>query len=185
MLKEIQKLTNSIVDFLKDKNGFSTEVSKQGVQLIVKNPNGTETLYDVYELLLYKLSANKLGGDIQLNINDSTEGKVFAINTNVNFDIHSKILEINNSFDDFKHDTIRGVFVSTQLSESTNPFSVLTMYKNGTWVRYDLTLSELLYACVNGYKLQLNDSGFVYNELRELCENVKKEMKQEENTISK
>lgn len=183
MLTEIQELTNSIVEFLKDKEGFSTEVSKQGVQLIVKNPDSTEILYDGYELLLYKISIRKLGGDIKFNINNDNGKKIFAINTDVNFDINSKINEINHSFENFKHDKIRGVFVCTQLSENPNPFSVLTMYKNGTWVRYDLTLSELLYAIVHDFKLELQDSGFVYTKMRELNNSVKNEIKEAENNI--
>lgn len=174
MLEQIQNLSNQIVEFLSDKEGFSTEVSHKGVQLVVTNPNGSTITYDAYELLLYTLAVRKMGSDIELNINTSENNeKVFAINTNANMDVNAKITEINAEIDHIIGDDIRGVFIGTQLTDSAMPYSVLTMYKNGTWLRYDLTFAELIYAIVHDFKLEEVEGAYVYKRLRDLANEVR------------
>lgn len=179
MIKDIQKLTNQIVEFLKDKKGFSTELSHHGVILKVQNPNDTETTYDGYELLLYTISVRELGYDIQLNINKDENGKeLFAINTDAKMDMNVEIEKINESFKNFQHETIDRVWVGKQTAESNFPYCIMTLYKNGNWMRHDLVMAELLFAIVKKMPLELEDSAYVYKKLRKLSADVQAELKE-------
>lgn len=182
MIKEIQKLTNQIVEFLKDKKGFSTSLSHHGVIITVQNPNETETVYDGYELLLYTLAVREIGSDIQLNINKDENGKeLFAINTDANLNLESEIEKINAELHNVKHDTIDKVWIGKQTADSTFPYCVMTLYKNGNWMRHDLVMAELLFAVVKGMKLEVEDSAYVYKKLRELSSNVQNQIKELDN----
>lgn len=182
MIKDIQKLTNQIVEFLKDKNGFSTELSHHGVILKVTNPNDTEITYDGYELLLYTLAIRELGSDIQLNIHTDENGKeLFAINTDAKMDLNVAIENINKSLTNLNHETIEHVWVGKQISDSKFPYCIMTLYKNGNWMRHDLVMAELLFAVVKNMTLELDDSAFVYKKLRKLSSDVQDKLKELDN----
>ncbi|EON7637101.1 hypothetical protein ABV23_RS01245 [Escherichia coli] len=179
MIEQIQKFTNQIVNFLADKEGFSTEVTHHGVNLNVTAPSGDVTSYDMYELLLYTMAVRKIGSDIELNINTDDNGNnIFAINTDAKLDVIAEIQKINESFINFQHDTIQSVFIGHQTSESVCPFCVMTLYKNGNWMRHDLAKAEVLYAITHGMKLELDDSAFVFKKLRKLTLDVQTKLKE-------
>lgn len=179
MIKEINKLTEQVVEYINAQEGFSTEVLQHGVQLNVTNPDGETKSYDMYEILLYTLATRKVGSDIELNIH-TTEGgkKVFAINSKANVDVAEEITKINNKLNSIKHDTIKSVFLGYQMSDSHYPLCVMTMYKNGNWMRYDLVQAELLYAITHELELELEDSTYVYKKLRSLSQTIQNELKE-------
>lgn len=179
MIEEIKKLTQQIVEFIDEHDGFSTEVEQHGVSLTVIAPNGTSVNYDVYELLLYTLSLRKLGGDIELNIETDEEGnEVFRINTSAQLNVQAEIVKVNESFVGFKHDTIQSVFLGKQTSQSDYPYCAMTLYKNGNWMRQELVFAEVLYALTHDLKLELEDSVFCFKKIRKLTEDIRTQLKE-------
>lgn len=179
MIEQINILTEQITDFLSDKEGFKTEVKMHGVSLDVISPDGNVTNYDMYELFLYTLAVRKLGSDIELNINTDSDGnKIFAINTSAKYDVSAEIKKINDSFVGFTHDSIQGVFVGKQTSSSQCPFCIMTLYKNGDWMRQDLVYAEMLYAFTHGLEIELDDSAFCFKKIRKLTNDIQKQLKE-------
>lgn len=178
MIEQIKILTKQITDFLSDKDGFKTEVKMHGVSLDVISPDSNVTNYDMYELFLYTLAVRKLGSDIELNINTNSEGnKIFAINTSAKFDINAEIKKINESFVGFKHNSIQGVFVGKQTSSSQYPYCIMTLYKNGNWMRQDLVYAELLYAFTHDLVIELDDSAFCFKKIKKLTNDIQTQLK--------
>lgn len=179
MIKEINKLTEQVIEYLKAQEGFSTEILQHGVQLDVTNPEGETKSYDMYEILLYTLATRKVGSDIELNIHTTESGKkVFAINSKANVDVSNEISKLNAKLRNIKHDTISSVFIGYQVSDSRYPLCVMTLYKNGNWMRYDLAQAELLYAITHELELELDDSTYVYKKLRSLSQTIQNELKE-------
>jgi hypothetical protein len=177
MLSKIQELIGQIETFLSDKKGFETQVKQSGAIINVVMPNGTSIQYDGYELLLYTLATRKLGSDIKLNINQDQNGDdIFAINSGASYNIAEFVLKTNISTEILDND-VHSVVLCTQVANSDFPYSVCTFAKKGTWLRYDLTLSELLYAAVNGLKLeQQQDGAYAYTKLREYSKKLQDEL---------
>lgn len=176
MLQQIQELIGQLEEFLKDKKGFSTEVTNEGAILTVQNPNGTSTQYDGYELLLYTLSSRKLGHEIQLNINEDENGKLFAVQSDAKYNLNEFILA-ENCKDLVFADEVHSVVLSAQISGSAFPYCVTTFFREGNWLRYDITMPELLYAAVNNLKLEVQDDGsFAYTKLRDLTKKLREEL---------
>ncbi|MED6826611.1 hypothetical protein VWJ57_03920 [Escherichia coli O157] len=179
MIDQIKILTKQITDFLSDKDGFNTEVKMHGVSVDVIAPNGNVTSYDMYELLLYTLAVRKLGSDIELNINtDESGNKIFAINTSAKFDISTEIKKINESFIGFKHESIQSVFIGKQTSNSECPYCVMTLYKDGNWMRQDLVFAELLYAFTHELKIELDDSVYCFKKIRNITKDIQAQLKE-------
>lgn len=180
MLSKIQELIKQIEEFLSDKEGFSTQIKHKGAIINVEMPNGTSIQYDGYELLLYTLATRKLGSDIKLNINkDSNNDEIFAINSGASYNIAEFVLKTNVNTTILDND-ILSVVLSTQIANSDFPYCVTTFTKKGTWQRYDLTLSELLYAAVNGLELeQQEDGSYAYTKLREHSKKLQEELSKE------
>lgn len=177
MLDQIQELINQLEEFLSTKEGFSTEKTAKGAILTVVNPNGTTVQYDGYELLLYMLSSRKLGHEIQLNINKDADGnELFAVQSAANFNLTEYILSENSKTLVYSDD-VHAVVISTQVSESAFPYCVSTFFRNGSWLRYDLTMPELLYAAVNKLPLEVQEDGsFAYTKLRDLTKKLRAEL---------
>lgn len=180
MLKQIQELILQVEQFLSDKEGFSTEISHAGAVIDVTNPSGEKTQYDGYELLLYTLGIRKLGSDIKLNINSTEDGKeVFAVNSDATYNLSEYILRENSKTLVYP-DEIHSVVMSVQTAGTPFPYCVTTFTKKGTWLRYDLTLSELLYAAVHGIQLEHQEDGsFAFTKLRELSRKLQDEIAKE------
>ena len=177
MIEQINIITDQIKTFLSDKPGFSTNVTMHGVNLEVTAPNGTVTNYDMYEILLYTLAVRKLGSDIELNINtDESGNEVFAINTGAKLDVVAEINKLNQSFVGFQHDSIQSVFVGMQTGGNEYPYCVMTLYKNGKWLRQDLVLAELLYALTHVLELELDDSVFCFKKIRKLTKDIRTQL---------
>lgn len=182
MVSEIRKLIQQIVDYLSDKDGFSTEKSDNGcvVKVINSNlPESTETLYDGYELLLYMKGSKKLGHDIEFNIHKTDNGKVFAINTEANLDLRIYVEKTNEQLTRFVNSDIISVVLCDQTSSLPNPFCIMTMFKNGNWLRHDLTISEVLYAATHDLKIEREESAYVYPVLRKMYKDLMEEITQE------
>ena len=178
MLTEIQKLITQIEEYLSDKEGFSTEVTHKGAIIEVKRDDGHSTQYDGYELLLYTLASRKLGSDISLNINDTENGKVFVVTSDAKLDLRQYFTEQNEKLIGAGNENILSVAFVDQPSSSQFPYSVMTIYKNGNWMRYDLTVSEILYAHAFGLELELDDSVFTFKKLREVSRKVQEEVQE-------
>lgn len=177
MLQQIQELISQLEEFLSDKKGFSTEKSNADAILTVTSPNGNTIQYDGYELLLYMLSSRKLGHEIQLNINKDAEGKeVFAVQSDAKFNLNEYVLAENNKTLVYS-DEVHAVVLSSQISGSAFPYCVTTFFRTGNWLRYDLTMPELLYAAVNKLQLEVQEDGsFAYTKLRELTKSLRAEL---------
>lgn len=181
MIKDIQQLVKQIEEFLKDKEGFSTEISHKGVLIKVTNPEGESTNYDGYEMLLYALGSRKLGNEIKLNIVNDENGKQnFSINSESKFDVTDYIKKMNLELTSFEVDNIKSVFMSEKIANNDYPISIITAYHDGRWMRYDITLSELFYAGAFDLTLELQDGAVVYPKLRELVVKVLKEIEEEQ-----
>lgn len=181
MIQDIQTLMNQISDYLSDKDGFETELSANGCVLKVINknlPEATETQYDGYELLLYTLGTRKLGHDIDLNIHETEAGKVFAINTDAQFDIRAYMTNINSLMATTDDADVQSVILCDQTGQSAQPLCLMTLYKNGNWLRQDLTMAEVLYAATHDLVIEKQDGAYVYNKLRELANRVLSEVQQ-------
>lgn len=177
MLQQIQELITQLEDFLADKEGFSTEKSNEGAILTVNSPNGSSVQYDGYELFLYMLASRKLGHEIQLNINkDENDKEVFAVQSEAKFNLNEYVLAENSKtlvYDDEVH----AVVLSSQISGSAFPYCVTTFFRTGNWLRYDLTMPELLYAAVHKLPLEVQEDGsFAYTKLRELTKSLRAEL---------
>lgn len=173
MIKDIQQLITQITDFLSDKDGFGTEVSENGCVVKVTNADSTEIQYDGYELLLYTLSTRKLGHDIDLNIHETENGKVFAINTEASLELRDYMTQINTDLATKDHgDDVLSVVVCDQTSEKPHPYCVLTLFKNGNWLRQDLTMAEILYAATHELVIEKEENAYVYTKLRVLAKQV-------------
>lgn len=168
MLTKIQELIEQIESFLSDKKGFSTELLNAGAIISVTSPSGVSVQYDGYELLLYTLASRKLGSDIKLNINTDTEGnEVFAVNTEATYNLPEYVYNLNNTNHGLPDGTL-SVILSSQTSGSDFPYCVNTFFTKGTWLRYDLTMSELLYAAVHNLELEIQEDGsYAFSKLRE------------------
>lgn len=177
MLDQIQELINQLEEFLSTKEGFSTEKTAKGAILTVVSPNGSSVQYDGYELLLYMLASRKLGHEIQLNINKDAEGKeLFAVQSAANFNLNEFILAENSKTLVYADD-VHAVVLSSQVAESAFPYCVSTFFRNGSWLRYDLTMPELLYAAVNKLPLEVQEDGsFAYTKLRDLTKKLRAEL---------
>jgi hypothetical protein len=180
MIKEVQALIGQIETFLSDKEGFSTETSSKNCVIKVKNASGTENQYDGYELLLYTLAVRKLGDDIELNINSTDDGKIFAINTKANMDIRQYMTDVNAELCTYDDEPVQSILVCDQTGDSPQPYCVLTIFKNGNWLRQDLTMAELLYAATHELKIEKQDGAYVYTKLRELADRILKEIQEKE-----
>lgn len=183
MIKDIQTLMAQISDYLEDKEGFETELSNNGCVLKVINNNldeATETQYDGYELLLYTLGTRKLGHDIDLNIHDTEQGKVFAINTEAQLDIRSYISDINSLMASTDDEDVQAIILCDQTGSSAQPLCLMTLYKNGNWLRQDLTMAEVLYAATHELVIEKQEGAYVYGKLRELANRVLSEVKETE-----
>lgn len=175
MIKDIQALISQITDYLSDKEGFETETSQNGCVLKVINKNldeATETQYDGYELLLYTLGTRKLGHDIDLNINDTEGGKVFAINTEAQLDIRAYMTDLNSVLASTDDEEVQSIVLCDQTGAGPHPFNLLTIYKNGNWLRQDLTLAEVVYAATHEIVVEKQEGAYVYGKLRELAKRV-------------
>lgn len=177
MLEQIQELIAQVDAFINEKEGFSTTVSNAGAILDVTNPNGTTSQYDGYELLLYTLASRKLGHEIQLNINKDENGaEFFAIQSGANYNLNEFILRQNNTTLTYPEEVL-AVVLSTQTSESKFPYCVNTFFRNGSWLRYDLTMPELLYAAIHKLPLEIQeDNSFAYSKLRDLTKKLRVEL---------
>lgn len=183
MIKDIQELMTQIVDYLEDKDGFETALSQNGCVLKVINNNlaePTETQYDGYELLLYALGTRKLGHDIDLNIHDTENGKVFAINTDAQLDIRNYIADVNSLMASTDDADVQAIVLLDQTGSAPQPFCLMTLYKTGNWLRQDLTLAELLYAATHELHIEKQEGAYVYTKLRELANRVLEEVKASE-----
>lgn len=183
MIKDIQTLMAQIADYLEDKEGFETVLSNNGCVLKVINNNldeATETQYDGYELLLYTLGTRKLGHDIDLNIHDTEQGKVFAINTEAQLDIRSYISDINSLMASTDDEDVQAIILCDQTGSSAQPLCLMTLYKNGNWLRQDLTMAEVLYAATHELVIEKQEGAYVYGKLRELANRVLSEVKETE-----
>lgn len=178
MLTEIQKLIGQIEEYLSDKEGFSTVVTHKGAIIDVTREDGQSTQYDGYELLLYTLASRKLGSDIELKINETEDGKVFAITSDAKLDLRQYFIEQNEKLIGAGNESILSVAFIDQPSSSQFPYSVITIYKNGNWMRYDLTISEILYAYAFGLELEFDDSLFTFKKLREVARKVQEEVQE-------
>lgn len=177
MLHEIQKLIKQIEEYLSDKEGFTTNITHNGAIIEVTSPSGETTSYDGYELVLYTLASRKLGSDIKLNMHEQADSSfVFAINTDAKLDLREHFKKTNEELIGAGNENILSVAFVDQPSDSPYPFAVITIYKNGNWMRYDLTLSEIMYAYAFDMKLELEDSTFTYPKLRELAKKVQEEV---------
>lgn len=177
MLEQIQELITQLEEFLSDKKGFSTEKTNAGAVLVVNSPNGKSTQYDGYELLLYMLSSRKLGFEIQLNINKDENGdEVFAVQSDAKYNLNEFILAENKKTLVYADD-VHAVVLSSQISNSAFPYCVTTFFGAGNWLRYDLTMPELLYAAVNKLELEVQEDGsFAYTKLRDLTKKLRAEL---------
>lgn len=179
LIEQIQTLSNQIAEFLSDKEGFKVEITHHGVGIVVTYPSGDTMDYDVYELLLYTLAVRKLGSDIELKINKDENGnEVFAVNTDAKLDIPAGFTKINESFIGFKHDSIQSVFIGRQIANTQFPYTVMTLYKNGNWMRQDLVMAEVLYALTHDLSLELVDSAFCFKRIRKLSADIQAELKE-------
>lgn len=178
MIKDIQKLITQITDYLSDKEGFSTETSNQGCVVKVVSPNGTDMQYDGYELLLYTLSTRKLGHDIDLNVRDTDEGKVFAINTDAELNLREYMSQVNLELTDVEDDEVLSVVLCDQTSSQPHPYCLMTMFKNGNWLRQDLTMAEILYAATHELKIEKDENAYVYTKLRVLAQKIYDEIQE-------
>jgi hypothetical protein len=177
MLQQIQELILQIQEFVMSHEGFSIELAQAGAVINVTTPDGTTTSYDGYELLLYTLSSRKLGHEIKLNVNSTEDGKkVFAVNSDASLNLNDFILSQNRSTLVYP-DEIHAVVLSVQTSDSPFPYCVGTFFSNGKWLRYDLTMPELLYAACHGLELEeQEDQSFAYTKLRDLSNKLREEL---------
>lgn len=183
MIQDIQALMSQISDYLSDKEGFATELSNNGCVLKVINNNVDpvqETQYDGYELLLYTLGTRKLGHDIDLNIHETEAGKVFAINTEAQLDIRAYMSDINSLMATTDDADVQSIILCDQTGDSAQPICLMTLYKNGNWLRQDLTMAEVLYAATHELVIEKQDGAYVYGKLRELANRVIAEAKEAE-----
>jgi|SRR6478609_5186891 len=183
MIQDIQALMSQISDYLSDKEGFTTELSNNGCVLKVINNNVDpvqETQYDGYELLLYTLGTRKLGHDIDLNIHETEAGKVFAINTEAQLDIRAYMSDINSLMATTDDADVQSIILCDQTGDSAQPICLMTLYKNGNWLRQDLTMAEVLYAATHELVIEKQDGAYVYGKLRELANRVISEAKEAE-----
>lgn len=183
MIQDIQALMSQISDYLSDKEGFETEISNNGCVLKVINNNVDpvqETQYDGYELLLYALGTRKLGHDIDLNIHETEAGKVFAINTEAQLDIRAYMSDINSLMATTDDADVQSIILCDQTGDSAQPICLMTLYKNGNWLRQDLTMAEVLYAATHELVIEKQDGAYVYGKLRELANRVISEAKEAE-----
>lgn len=178
MVKDIQQLISQIEEFLRDKEGFSTEVSNNKCVIKITNPGGPEVQYDGYELLLYTLGTRKLGSDIELNIHDTEDGKVFAINTEAKLDLRQYMTDVNAELCTIDDADVQSIVICDQTSEVPHPYCVLTIFKNGNWLRQDLTMAEVLYAATHELTIEKVDGAYVYPKLRELANRVISEVQE-------
>ena len=178
MIADIQKLITQIADYLSDKDGFSTEISNEGCVLKVTKPDASEIQYDGYELLLYTLSTRKLGHDIDLNIHDTDEGKVFSINTDAELDLREYFAQVNLELTDVEDDAVQSVVLCDQTSSQPHPYCLMTMFKNGNWLRQDLTMAEILYAATHELKITKDENAYVFTKLRELAQRIFEELQE-------
>lgn len=180
MIKDIQQLITQISEYLSDKEGFSTEITQNGCVIKVTNPSGADVQYDGYELLLYTLGTRKLGHDIDLNVHDTEDGKVFAINTDAQMDLRSYMTEINSEISTFDDELVHSIIVCDQTSGEAHPYCLMTLFKNGNWLRQDLTMAELLYAATHELKIEKEEGAYVYPKLRELSQRIISEVQESE-----
>lgn len=183
MIQDIQKLISQITDYLSDKDGFVTETTQNGCVLKVINNNlaeSTETQYDGYELLLYTLGTRKLGHDIDLNIHETENGKVFAINTEAQLDIRAYMTELNSVLATTDDADVQSIILCDQMGQSSHPFNLMTIYKDGNWLRQDLTMAEVLYAATHDLTVEKQEGAYVFGKLRELAQRVIAEVNESE-----
>lgn len=180
MVKDIQHLISKIAKTLDGVEGFSTEMSDNGCVIKVLNNNvaePSETLYDGYELLLYSMGSKKLGHEIEFNFHDTEAGKVFAINTEANLDLRVYMEKMNEKLTHAVSTDIISAVLCDQTSSIPHPFCIMTMYKNGNWLRHDLTMAEVLYAATHDLAIEKEDGAFVYPVLRQMTKDVIEELK--------
>ena len=112
-----------------------------------------------------------------MNINkDENDKEVFAVQSEAKFNLNEYVLAENSKtlvYDDEVH----AVVLSSQISGSAFPYCVTTFFRTGNWLRYDLTMPELLYAAVHKLPLEVQEDGsFAYTKLRELTKSLRAEL---------
>lgn len=169
MLKEVQNIITRINDILKDNNDFETLIEHNNTVITVHTRDEEPNVYHGYELFLLEKVVNKLGKELIFSIIKGDTQR-FVITTDANYNLSSYINKMNKKLKNIKHDEIGTVFICEKLSPTSHAeFNVLTCYNDGTWKRYDLSKSELLYAAVFDLELECNESGvFWYKDLIEM-----------------
>lgn len=181
MLQEIQTLITQIENFLQEKEGFSAEVHTAGAVLKVHEPSGNEVQYDGYELLLYTLASRKLGHEIKLSVVKDEKGNdTFRINSGANYDIDKYIAEVNSTvLSKVKAKDVHAVVMSRQTGSVEFPYCINTFFEGGSWLRYDVTMPEMLYAAIHELPVEeQSDKSFAFTKLRSITETLRVEIEE-------
>lgn len=159
-VQEVQELIKSIEDFLSDKEDYETVLHHSGTVIQVFYKDFDPIAYHGYELVLFKRAFQQLGSDIEFKITESEGNKYFTINTSAIYNLESTIASFNKrlqtSPEVLNSDEICSVYLGNSLIDSQMEYSILTAKFDGTWMRYDITKSELLYALINKMQLTLS-----------------------------
>lgn len=167
MLEDVQNIIRKIKEVIDTRDDFSAEILEFGVSIKIKSEYSQDVVYHGYELHLMDLTTKKLGNSLDFKIIEDAGNPRFVITTDANFNLMSYINTKNNVLRNNQSDLICVVYISEKLSsDSVGDYSILTGYTNGTWKRYDMAKSEILYAAAHDLEIVQDENGsFWYPEL--------------------
>lgn len=184
MLEQVRSLIQEIADFVSTQPDFEATVTNHGTQIVVANTKQTDvqpTMFDGYELVLYRLAARGLNSDIEFKVANGEDTSTFVITSNATHDFTAYIRDLNLKVRSKQDDVIQGVFLGENPDRSSEyKYSVLTTYTNGTWASFLLSPAELTFAGVTELELTANDNGvFVLAGLVEMSDKYFAELEAE------
>ena len=101
-------------------------------------------------------------------------------NSGANQDLYKYIAEVNSTvLSKVKAKYGHAVVMSRQTGSVEFPYCINTFFEGGSWLRYDVTMPEMLYAAIHELPVEeQSDKSFAFTKLRNITETLRVEIEE-------